>query len=552
MHFPWTKHYDAHVPPVLEYPDSTIGELFDESVRKHGSRIAVQFMGKKISYNSMEKDAASLAVHLSSKGVRPGDRVFLLLPNTPHFVAAYYAVMKIGAVVVPASPLDTAPEIQYKIRNSGARVAVFLDLLFESLEPSLPLLEAAVGCDLSDYLPFPKNYLFPIKKRRLGRKMPPYNEKVIRFSEILKVKETFPCKHSSPDDLAVIIYTGGTTGISKGVMLSHRALAVNMTQARTWGQVTGDDINLCALPFFHGFGMSIGLNTTFVAGGRMLLLPKWDAGQAIRHFEKDGVTLFAAVPTMYNSILNHPDFSRMKNARLRGCYVGAAPVPESLKEEFFRRTGGILIEGYGLTEAVTAKSANPYIGKKKEKSIGIPWPDTEFRIVDEITGEASAPGVEGEIILRSPDLMMGYWQNPEATDEVLRDGWLFTGDIGRMDEDGYFYIVDRKKDLIISGGFNVYPSEIEEVLYSHPSVLEACVIGVRDTHKGEIPRAYVVLRQGEREDPNALMEFLGVRLIHYKVPRSFIFKDALPKSPIGKILRKELRAADPDVGSSRG
>ncbi|HMU84603.1 MAG TPA: AMP-binding protein, partial [Leptospiraceae bacterium] len=202
--------------------------------------------------------------------------------------------------------------------------------------------------------------------------------------------------------------------------------------------------------------------------------------------------------------------------------------------------------------AVTAKSANPYIGKKKEKSIGIPWPDTEFRIVDEITGEASAPGVEGEIILRSPDLMMGYWQNPEATDEVLRDGWLFTGDIGRMDEDGYFYIVDRKKDLIISGGFNVYPSEIEEVLYSHPSVLEACVIGVRDTHKGEIPRAYVVLRQGEREDANALMEFLGVRLIHYKVPRSFIFKDALPKSPIGKILRKELRAADPDVGSSRG
>ncbi len=545
----WEKHYDEHVPSKLEYPQHSIGELFERSAEIHASRTAVHFMGRDVSYAEIDRAASAIARFLTGSGIRPGDRVLLLLPNTPHFVAVYFAIMKIGAVVVPASPLDTAPEIQYKAENSGAKAGFFLDLLYENMAPSIPLLTICVGCDLSDYLPFPKNWLFPLKKRTLGRTLPRYSERLVRYRDVLRNHRGGPyaAVNADPEALAVIIYTGGTTGVSKGVMLSHRALAVNMTQARTWGAVTQDDVNLCALPFFHGFGMSIGLNTTFISGGKMILMPRWDPADAIRHFEKSGVTLFAAVPTMYNSILNHEDFQKMKKARLRGCYVGAAPVPESLKEEFFRRTGGVLIEGYGLTEAVTAKSANPYRGTKKEKSIGIPWPDTEFRIVDEATGRPVGPGVEGEIILRSPDLMMGYWENPEATAEVLRDGWLYTGDIGRMDEDGYFYIVDRKKDLIISGGYNVYPSEIEELLYRHPAVLEVCVIGIRDPHKGEVPRAYVVLREGAAADEDSLISFLESQLIKYKIPRSFVFKESLPKSPIGKILRKELRKSDPDA-----
>jgi long-chain acyl-CoA synthetase len=342
-------------------------------------------------------------------------------------------------------------------------------------------------------------------------------------------------------DTSVIIYTGGTTGVSKGVVLSHRAMVVNMTQARTWGDLSRDDVGLCVLPFFHGFGLSIGLNLSLSSGAKMVLMPRWDEAQALRHFEKDGITVFAGVPTMYNAILNHRNFAKLKRARLRACFVGAAPVPESLKTAFKEKTGGTLIEGYGLTEAVTAKCANPLYGTKKEKSIGIPWPDTLMAIVDEKTGELLPPGKDGEIILHSPDLMSGYWQNPAATAATIKDGWLYTGDIGRMDEDGYVSIVDRKKDLIITGGYNVYPAEIEDVLYQHPAVLEACVVGVKDERLGEVGRAFVVAKPGMTVTANELKDFLSERLIRYKIPREFVFRDSLPKSPVGKILRKELR-----------
>ncbi len=546
----WLKHYDEHVPPSLKYPVVSLPVIFRESTAKHAGRTALQFLGKKLSYAQIEKSAVAFAAYLREHGIGKGDRVMLMLPNSPHFVIAYYGILKCGAVVVPASPLDTPTEVEFKFRNSWAKLIIFLDLLYDKVEtvlqnsPNIP----AVAADVSDYLPFPKNYLFRLKKKSLVKKLPNYNRPGLRrYAEVIRDyrRQEFTEAEISPQDTAVIIYTGGTTGVSKGVVLSHHALVVNMTQAKAWGQISHNDIGLCVLPFFHGFGISVGLNTSLSSGGKMVLMPRWDEAQAIRHFEKDGITVFAGVPTMYSAILNHKNFARMKKARLRGCFVGAAPVPETLKRAFREKTGGILIEGYGLTEAVTAKCANPYLGLKKEKSIGIPWPDTLMAIIDEKTGAVLPPGAEGEIILRSPDLMTGYWQNPEATAAAIKDGWLYTGDIGKMDEDGFFSIVDRKKDLIITGGYNVYPAEIEEVLYQYPGVLEACVVGMKDEHLGEVGRAFIVVKPGVTVSADELKAFLSGRLIKYKIPKTYIFEASLPKSPIGKILRKELRTRGP-------
>lgn len=546
---PWLRHYDPHVPHHLHYADIPLHEIFAASCARHAQRVAVQFLGKSLSYAQIEKSAQAFAVFLAQCEIQPGDRVMLMLPNSPHFIVAYYALLKLGAVVVPASPLDTASEISYKFRDSGAKLIVFLDLLYEKVSPLLadsPEIPAIVA-DVADYLPFPKNLLFRLKKKSLGKPLPDFRRPILfKYGAILK-----RYRHADPplavtrhgSDAAVIIYTGGTTGVSKGVVLSHHALVVNMTQAKTWGQITESDVGLCVLPFFHGFGISVGLNVSLSSGGKMVLMPRWNEAEALRHFEKDGITVFAGVPTMYNALLQHKNFAKLRKTRLRGCFVGAAPVPEALKTAFREKTGGILIEGYGLTEAVTAKCANPYLGLKKEKSIGIPWPDTLMAVVDENSGELLPPGEAGEIILTSPDLMSGYWQNPAATANALRDGWLYTGDIGKMDADGYFSIVDRKKDLIITGGYNVYPAEIEEVLYQHPAVLEACVVGVSDERLGEVGKAFVALKPGARADADDLKKHLAGKLIHYKVPRHYEFRESLPKSPIGKILRKELRSA---------
>lgn len=544
---PWLQHYDAHVPPTLAYSEQSLPEIFRENTQKNAERIAVKFLGKALTYAQIEKSANAFAAYFEAKGVGKGDRVMLMLPNSPHFIAAYYGALKRGAIVVPASPLDTASEAEYKFKNSGAKVVVFLDLLYDKLmellrvEPNIP----AVVADVGDYLPWPKNFLFRLKKKSLGKILPDFTRSATRtYASVLKEYRRAPIVPTMPlkgADTAVIIYTGGTTGVSKGVVLSHHALVVNMTQAKKWGSLTESDVGLCVLPFFHGFGMSVGLNLSLSSGGKMVLMPRWDEAQAIKHFEKDGITVFAGVPTMYNAILNHKNFAKLKNAKLRGCFVGAAPVPEALKVAFKEKTGGTLIEGYGLTESVTAKCANPYYGLKKEKSIGLPWPDTLMAIVDENAGTLLPPGKEGEIILRSPDLMTGYWQNAEATAATIKDGWLYTGDIGKMDADGYFAIVDRKKDLIITGGYNVYPAEVEDVLYKHPAVLEACVVGIKDDHLGEVGRAFIALKPGMQATGDDLKKFLTDQLIKYKIPREYVFRESLPKSMVGKILRKELR-----------
>ncbi len=547
--FFWRQRYDPGVPHRLEYPARSVTEMLTESVERHAERKALSFMGAALNYARLGDEARRFASALIALGVKPGDRVFVLLANTPHFPVVYYATLLVGGILAPASPLDTPPEIEYKLRHCGARVVVFLDLLYEKVKAlrAGPDLTAFIAADLCDYLPFPKNLLFAVKKRFLGRELPHYDPgspPLLRYREQLKFAplERDRDAQVDPASPAVILYTGGTTGVSKGVTLSHRALVANVAQAASWTDFNESDVALGSLPFFHGFGLSMGLNMTLLNGAHMILMPRFDPDATLQHMARDGATVFAGVPTMYIALMQHPRFEKLRGSKLRGCFVGAAPVPETLKRQFYEKTGGTLIEGYGLTESVTANCAAPFRGPKKEKSIGLPWPDMEFRIVDADTGERElGPNQPGELLVRGPTLMSGYWNNPEATAAVIRDGWLYTGDIATYDEDGYFYIVDRKKDLIICGGFNVYPAEIEETLYMHKHVREACVIGAPDAYLGEAPLAFVTLHAGQTPDESELRRFLEDRLIRYKVPRRFLFRDELPKSPVGKILRKELR-----------
>lgn len=558
--FPWFAQYDPDVPRRLDYPEGTLADAFLESVERHGDRPALSFLGTTLRYGELADVVYRLASYFKTRGVEPGDRVLLLMPNMPQFVATAFAVHLCGGVVVPASPLDTAAEVEYKARDSGAKLVVFLDLLYESVQRLLESpqpgeeIRGMLAVDVADYLPFIKRQLFRVKKRFLGRRLPDYRMRgtipLERYGAVLKrskplAKDLYK-EPREADNLAVILYTGGTTGVSKGVMLSHRAMMVNCTQGRGWVNFNETDVILCVLPFFHGFGMSMGMHVGLLSGAHLILMPKFDCAGVLRHLVRDGVTMFAAVPTMYIALVNHPDFEKLKRSKLRGSFVGAAPVPETLKRTFQERTGGVLIEGYGLTETVTANCAAPYQqarrGESRESSIGVPWPDTEFKIVDpEDPKRELPPDAPGELLIRTPAMMDGYWRNEKATAETIRDGWLFTGDICTRDQDGYFYIVDRKKDLIISGGFNVYPSEIEEVLYQHKAVRQACVLGVPDEFLGEVPKAYITLHESRELEAAELRDFLGERLIKYKVPRHYEFRSELPLSPIGKVLRKQLR-----------
>ncbi|MCL6580001.1 MAG: long-chain fatty acid--CoA ligase [Firmicutes bacterium] len=572
--YPWLRHYDPGVPRSLEYPRATVLQLFEEQARHEPGRVALIFFGRAVHFGELAAHVRRVAAGLAALGVRPGDRVALLLPNCPQYVIAFYALVRLGAVVVPVNPLSTERELEYVFRDAGVVGVVALDLLAARVEAVRQRLEEAqpaqgvfaVYAAIPEFLPFPLNILFPLKQkpsagvREVRRRGVPFRV-LLRGGPDLKVPADVPGTGAEPAavdpdrDVAVIIYTGGTTGRPKGVMLSHRALVVNARQVIAWGQVGPDDRVLAALPLFHGFGMSVCMNTPLIGGGSAVLMPRWDPGQALRLIQRHRPTIFIGVPTMYIGLINHPDRGRHDLTSLRGCFAGAAALPAEVKRRFEELTGGKLLEGYGLTEAVTAKCANPYRGLNKTGSIGIPFPDTVMEVVDVETGEKVLPAGEvGEIRLRSPDLMLGYWNRPEETAQAIRGGWLYTGDLGRMDEDGFFYIVERKKDLIITGGFNVYPKEVEEVLFSHPAVKEACVVGVPDEYRGEAVKAFVVLKENASATAEDIIAFAKLHLTPYKVPRHVEFVTELPRSAIGKVLRRVLRerAAEGDEGSGTG
>jgi long-chain acyl-CoA synthetase len=544
----WLEQYDEGVPKTIDYPHTDLYSLMEPVFRRPAENPAIQFMGTTLSYQILFQQVERLAAALYRRGIQKTDRVVLLMPNCPQMVIAYYALMRLGAVAVMANPLNVERELLFKFKDSGAKAVIALDLMSQKLNKitgDLDL-EFLLYTSLKEYLPFPLNLLYPLKTR-LDKKMPRveiiWGARTLAFSSLVKETNPEPPRPDiDPEDMAVLIYSGGTTGLSKGIMLSHRALIANLMQVCAWGNVEDKDAFLAVLPLFHGFGMSVCMNAPISLGGRLVLLPRFDAREVVKAISKYRPTLFAGVPTMFIAIKELQDIRTYDLTSLRGIFVGAAPLSLGVMKEFEEMTGSALIEGYGLTEAVTAVSCNPFKGTKKPGTIGIPFPDVEWRVVDLMEGKKDMPiGEPGEIVLRCPEMMTGYLNQPEKTSEVLRDGWIFTGDIGIMDEQGYITLVDRKKDLIIVSGFNVFPSEIDEILHDHPKVAEGVAVGLPHPKKGEYIKAYVVPKRGQEITPEEIIAFCRENLSAYMAPKEVEVREELPKSMIGKVLRRALR-----------
>lgn len=455
---------------------------------------------------------------------------------------SYYGSLKAGAVIVPLNPLSSERELVFHFGDSGAETVITIPMFLDKVLPlvSKTPLKRIVYSRLADFMPLPLNLVQGFRESQLvGKHSSPA---CVDFRTLLQAHPSdFRPEAVEPDDMAVLIYSGGTTGVAKGIMLSHYNFVANAHQVRAWGQLAETERLLAVLPFFHGFGMSVTMNAPVLAGGEIVMMPRFNARDVVKAIQKYKPTFFIGVPTMFVAFSNLPDIHRYDLSSLKGIFVGAAPLTRAIKDDFEAKTGGRMIEGYGLTEAVTAIMANPYHGQHKIGSIGIPFPDVEVKIVSLDDQRDLPPGELGEIVLKGPSVMLGYYKNPEETRKALVDGWLYTGDIGYMDEDGYFYITDRKKELVITGGFNVFPREIDELIYQHPKVKEGIAVGIPDPYKGERIKAFIVLKEGQTATPDEFIEYFRKNLTPYKVPSEVEFRAELPKSMIGKILRRALR-----------
>jgi long-chain acyl-CoA synthetase len=540
---PWLKYYDPQVPPHLTYPRIPLYGLLDETAIKYPTGPCTNFFGKRLTYQQIKELSDRFAASIRRMGIRKGDRVVLLLPNSPQFIIAYYGLLKAGATIVPLNPLSAERELEFYLTDSEAEVAITIPLFLNkvaSLRGKTPL-KHIVYSRLADFLPFPLNLVQGFREQRLVRGV--RGAPLVDFKELLKQepRPDWSPEPVQPEEMAVLIYSGGTTGIAKGIMLSHFNFVANAHQIIAWGHLTNEQGLLAVLPLFHGFGMSVTMNSAILAGGEITLVPRFNAKQVAKTIQKRKPCFFIGVPTMFVQLSNLPDIHRYDFSSLRGIFVGAAPLTKAIKDDFEKKTGGRMIEGYGLTEAVTAIMANPYQGTHKVGSIGIPFSDVDMKIVSLDDGHDLAPGELGEIALRSPTVMLGYYKNPEETQKTIVEGWLHTGDIGYVDGDGYFYITDRKKELIIVGGFNVFPREIDELIYQHRKVKEGITVGIPDPRKGERIKVYIVLKAGETATPEEFIAYFKEKLTPYKVPSEVEFRTELPKSMIGKILRRALR-----------
>ncbi|HYF93537.1 MAG TPA: long-chain fatty acid--CoA ligase [Symbiobacteriaceae bacterium] len=536
---PWLKAYPAEVPLGLHYPDEPLYALLDDAADRYGDVDATIFFGARMTYRQLRDQARRLAAGLQSMGIKKGDRVALMLPNCPQSIIAYYGALMAGAVVTQVNPMYTRRELQHQMTDSGASVIIALDLLYPRLFGVC--LDKAVFTGLTDYMPALTRWVATLKLK------PPkisYGGPVTRWADLVGHDPLAePVRVDPREDLALLQYTGATTGLAKGCMLTHANLTANVRQTAAWlyKYRRGGGLRvMAALPFFHVYGMTTVMNFAVHMAGTMILEPKFDARQAIKLIQKHRPAVFPGAPTMYVALNHLPGVDKYRLDSIDACISGAAPLPLEVQQTFEKLTGGRLVEGYGLTEASPVTHANPIWAGRKEGSIGLPWPDTEARIVNPETREELPAGQVGELAIRGPQVMRGYWNRPEATAETLQDGWLYTGDMARMDEDGYFHIVDRKKDIIIAGGFNIYPREVEEVLFMHRGVKEAVVVGVPDEYRGETVKAYIVPKEGYTLDPTEIVEFCRQNLAAFKVPRQIEFRTELPKSLAGKVIRRVL------------
>ncbi|MSO65078.1 MAG: long-chain fatty acid--CoA ligase [Alphaproteobacteria bacterium] len=547
----WSKHYPAAVDWNAKIPLKPLYALFDDAVHRFRDRPCVDFLGRKYTYGKIGRMIDHAAAGLQQLGVGKGIHVGLFLPNCPQYIVSYFAILKAGGTVVNFSPLYSEPELLAQIEDSHSDYMVTLNLkaLYPKMESMLAksrLKKLIVGT-MPEVLPFPKNVLFPLVKAKDVAKVPNDAEH-LSFSELMNNDgRFFPANIDPAEDIAVLQYTGGTTGVSKGAMLTHRNVYANTVQAAMWftGAEPGRERMMGVLPFFHVFAMTVVMNYSIHMGAEIIMHPRFDLVPVLKDIDKKRPTMVPGVPTMYTAIINYKDLDKYDLTCIKACISGGAPLPLEIKQRFEGLTGCKLVEGYGLTEASPVVCCNPLEGVNKENSIGLPLPGTTIIITDRDDPHRILPqGEVGEICIEGPQVMKGYWRRPEETRKVLIDGQLHTGDVGYLDPDGYTFIIDRIKDLILVSGFNVFPRTVEEGIYQHPAVEEATVIGIPDDYTGQAVKAFVKLKSGNHLTPDELTAFLRERIGRHEVPKHIEFRRELPKTLVGKLSKKELVAEE--------
>ena len=543
---PWQKFYDYYVPYTIRYPQIPAQKIFQLTAAAHPNQICTSFYGTELSFWQIREQVLRLANALAAKGIKKGDRVGIQLPNIPQFIIAYLAVLHVGGIVVNINPLYTPTELKFIIENTSMEALITFDMVLPNVRPLVKEtgLKRVIVTKVTDYI----NGLGVSTAKSLE-----LEEGWMHFSELIEnSKDTRPPRVPIvPSDPAMIQFTGGTTGFPKGALLTHGNLVAATFQCGMWASPgsyspiampQSERSALCALPFFHVYGNITAMNWAFFGCAKQILMPRFEIDEILDTIVKAGhVTYFPAVPTMITAIVNHPRATSLDLGKYLGLLnSGGAPMPVELIERV-TDLGITFNEGYGLSETSSITIANP-LSVNKIGSIGIPMPDNDFRLVDVENGvDDVKPGQAGELLVKGPTVMSGYWNNPQETKNQLTDGWLHTGDIAQVDEDGYIFIVDRKKDMIIASGFNIYPREIEEVLYEHPKVSEAVVIGIPHDYRGETVKAFIVLQPGALATEQEIIDFCKTKMTAYKVPKLVEFRETVPKSPVGKILRKVLR-----------
>ncbi len=531
----WLAHYPEYIAKELSIPTKSIPEMFNETAENYPNHSCLSFYGKQNTYNEVQSAVKRFASALQRNGIEKGDRVAIMLPNCPQYVISYYGILTAGGIVTQINPMSVERELKELLNDSGTETIVVLNSLYHTVKP---LIE--------------ETNLRKIIVVNLTGTEENYDEG-ISFESFLQSgnQELKPVTIDSHEDVAILQYTGGTTGRSKGVMLTHRNLYANIMQQSEFFKGAfnpGWERVLSIIPFFHVYGMTVCINLSVFMANEMIILPRFEIEEVLNTIKNEQPTLFPGVPTMYIALINHPESEKYGIDAIKLCNSGSAPMPVELMKQFEKKTGATILEGYGLSEASPTTHSNPAFAARKPGTVGIPYPSTDSKIVDIATGLDEVPvGEIGELIIKGPQVMKGYWNLPEETANTIRDGWLYTGDIASVDEDGYVSILDRKKDMIIASGFNVYPREIEEVIYEHPYVKEAVVIGVPDSYRGETVKAVIVLKEDKLLTLEEMKEYCKNHLATYKVPRIIEFRNELPKTNVGKILRRAIREEESSI-----
>ncbi|MFY9717001.1 MAG: long-chain fatty acid--CoA ligase [Thermoplasmata archaeon] len=543
---PWLAKYPSEIPAHVAIPPKLLTELIGESAARWADRPAFVFYGSKWSYARFWQESERFAAALARDGVGPGDRVGLYLPNCPAYPIALFGILRLGAIAVQISPLYIGQDLARLLDDSAPKALVTLEILYPNLERLAPERSVPVVyvARLREFYPFPKRLFVNLVLRRQKRSTRyPAGAAIRSWALAVRTPGQMPIRPGDPaTTVAVLQYTGGTTGVPKAAMLTHRNLVANLTQGNSWNttRVPGTEVVLASIPFFHVYGLTVALLMGLAEGATIVLQTRPDVPELLGLVVRYRPTQFPGVPALYQALLQRPDLAKYDLRSMKYCLSGSAPLPVQVARRFEEVTGASLVEGYGLSETSPATHANPVAGERRVGSIGLPLPDTDEKVVDD-AGRTVPTGEVGELAIRGPQVMLGYYRQPEETARVLRDGWFLTGDVARLDADGYAYIVDRKKDVIIVGGMKVYPREVEEVLFQHASVADVAAIGVPDPMHGEVVKAFVVLRPGTSATESELIAFVRERIAHFKAPRSVEFRTSLPRSGVQKLLRRSLR-----------